>query len=233
LGWVDEAFGVLEIVRHHEITQARGMVQEFPHGDLLRHGLVGIFRHPFRQRVVPRQLAGLDQLRDGDRGEHLADRGDMELRLVIDRQVEAAFGQATAFVEHGLAPIENAHAAGEVGYAHQPVQYGVYLFCQLRMRHRPLGPADKKRIIHRHQHRLRQPVRMCWIGGQPEQGGLRVATCLDGHFQQARLVRIGAYIEHIQPPAVACRRNQVRNKRRLVVGGHGWRQDTRRPLAYP
>ncbi len=90
--------------------------------------LVGIFRNKFRQRVVPRQLAGFDQLRDGDRSEHLADRADVELRLVIDWHVEAAFGHATAFVEHGLAAIENGHAAGEIGYAYQLVQYGVYLF---------------------------------------------------------------------------------------------------------
>ena len=214
---IDVAFGVLEIVRHHEVAQARGMVQEFPHRDLLRHRLVGIFRNQLRQRVVPRQLAGLDQLRDGDRGEHLADRADAELRLLIDRHIEATFGKTTALVEHGLAAIENGHATGEVGHAYQSVQYDVYLFSQLRMRHQPLGPVGIKRIVHRDQVRLGEQLRMRRVGGQPEQGGLRAVTSLDGDFEQSRLVRIGAHIEYVQAAAITSRRNQICYEICLVV----------------
>ncbi len=74
---------------------------------------------------------------------------------------------------------------------------------------------------------------MRWVGGEPEQSGLPAATSLDGDFEQSGLVRISTYIEHVQPAAVACRRRQVRGKRRFVVGGHGRRQDTGRPLLNP
>ena len=93
---------------------------------------------------------------------------------------------------------------------------------------RPAG--IQRRIVHRQCHRLGQPSRGVRISGQPQQCRPTVAARLDGDAKHAGVPLVGAHIEHLQPAAVACRRDQPGHERGLVLVADGVGQDAGQPL---
>jgi hypothetical protein len=82
-------------------AQARGVVEQHAHCHPLAARIAG---HEFRQRIVKRQLAGLDQFQRRSRRELLGDRPDPEHVVGGQRHAQLEVGAAAgAAVEHLVA----------------------------------------------------------------------------------------------------------------------------------
>ena len=133
--------------------QPGGVARELAERDLADVAALLQLGHVFGDRIVERDLAVLDRLRQQRGGEHLADRGEVEQRIRGHRLLARGVGHAVV-EEHGAAVDmeRDRHAAGgEQQRLHVPgdevAQLGIGLGARRRRRD---GGGDRNEADRRH-----------------------------------------------------------------------------------
>lgn len=125
--------GVVEVA-----PQPRRVGEQVLDPDLLRGLGAGEVGNEARQRVVERELAPLRQLRDGDGGEHLVHRAQVEPGVDPVRSVEVLVRRAPGARQQHLAVPGEQHRAGEHVGAGQGLHVALHLRRQVPVARHPL-----------------------------------------------------------------------------------------------
>ena len=118
-----------------DVAGAAGVGQQLMDGDLGRDVAVGVVGEVGAEGSGELDLAGLDQLEDRDRGEHLVHRPDAKARPDGVRDPSVAVGQSVGVAEEHAVVLGDQHRAGELVLARELVAAGRERLQRVRFGH--------------------------------------------------------------------------------------------------